>query len=150
MAALTRAVVQCLGVLRAALIPHHDGSWLIPYATSEVSASVDMVKQELQHIIRLLLIPADDTLCIRRVDEQALSLCDGMHDDHWVHRLCYRSSQNSLVAVVTDFTHDWIGGGMNRCKTLETLSKGRRQTVKSTSHLKKSAAAVRAFDLVPT
>jgi hypothetical protein len=125
MTPLTGAVVKRLRVLRAALIPHHDSSWLISYTTREVCASVDMVKQELQHIIRFFLIPANDTLCVRGVDEQAFSLRHRMHDDYGMNRLRYRSPQDSLIAIVAYLTHYRVGGGVDCCEAFQTLSEGR-------------------------
>jgi hypothetical protein len=70
---VTHRIVQRLAMLRNSLIPEHHCSWLISHPTTEVVVSIDVIEQELQQIVRLIIIESYNTLRIRRVHKQSYS-----------------------------------------------------------------------------
>lgn len=70
----TSGIIQGLGMLSDTLVPHDNRAWLVPHATREVVAAVNVAVQELKHTVRLLVVPTHDPLRIRRVDEESLLL----------------------------------------------------------------------------
>ena len=67
MATLARCVVQGLAVVRDPLVPNNDSASLVADAAGEVLSTDDMVEEELEKVVRLLLIEADDALGVDRV-----------------------------------------------------------------------------------
>ena len=67
MATLARCVVQVLAVVRDPLVPNNDSAGLVADAAREVLSTDDMVEEELEKVVRLLLIEADDALGVDRV-----------------------------------------------------------------------------------
>ena len=90
----SRRVVQSLGVLGDALIPNHDGSRLVAYTTREVMTAVHVVEEEVEHVVRLLVIPAHDALGVGGVHEQGLLFRDRMDGDDGMDRLGDGASQD--------------------------------------------------------
>lgn len=128
-------IVQCLRVLCDPLVPENYRSGLISHSAAEVLAAVDKVEQELQQIVRFVIVPAHDALRVAGVDEERLLAGHRVYCDHRVNGLGDPSSQICLSTVVAELSLHGLGGGVDGTEALETFPKGGRESFIGAGHL---------------
>lgn len=109
-------------MLRDSLIPNNHRARFIAHTTAEIMSTVDVVEQELQHVVRLFLVPAHNTLGIGGVDKECLLFGDRVDDYDWVDGSSNWSTEDGIGAVVANLAHDRVRGCVNCLETLETLA----------------------------
>lgn len=89
-----------------------------------------------RRLTRLLVVPADDILRIRRVNEQSFLLRHRMHSHNRVDRFGDRPPQHSHVAIISDLPHKRIRRRMRRPQPLQPLPERRRKPLERSTHVR--------------
>lgn len=122
-------------MLRNSLVPNDHSPRLVSYTTAEVMAPIYMVKEKLEQIIRFLIIPADNALGVRRIDEERFLFCHWVDDHDGVDRAGDSTAKHCRIAIISNLTHDWICGGVNCFQAFEAFAEGGGKAFVGTGHL---------------
>lgn len=110
MSPLSSRVVQRLTVVRDPLIPHQHCYSLVPHSALQVLPLRNKVEQEIQEVLLLFLVKANDALRIHRIHVQRLLLGDWMLNDDGVLFAKLSSLHDGIVAVLQLLHHAAVVG----------------------------------------